>query len=221
MTVVQHEGSYGTETWTIISMEEAKRTDRDGAYRVEWTEQLELDNTIQIELPGIPKPVSVISPKMLNARFPSRIRMQFHPSWQKLRDDLYDRTKTDYTHRELFQINQYDSILWRATGLYLEMPTGIKLGMWEGDLNVLEGVSEHKEFWKEYHKKYDAWVGWGESLRRVVMSELKDLTDDERTFRSYDDTPPSTESSLQKLGDRVRAKMALRARQGLQSTRNN
>jgi len=209
MEVVTHEGSFWTETWTIVSMKEAEdvfRTGRKGAYRVKWTKQLEIDNTIQIELPGISNPVSVISPKMINDRFSSQIKMQFHPSWQKLRDDLYDRTKTDYTHRELFQISQYDSLIWRATGLNLEMPNGVEDGMWEGDFNDLKGVSDHKDFWKEDDEKYDVWYRWGESLRDVIAIELRDLINDEKFFRSYDGTPPDPETSLQKLIDRVRAR---------------
>jgi len=209
MKEVQHEGSFWTETWTIVSMEEAEdivRTDRDGAYRVKWTEQLELDNTIQIEFPGIPEPVPVISPKMLNDLFPSRIRMQFNPSWQKLRDDLYDRTKADYTHRELFQINQYNLLIWKATELDLEMPNGGEPGMWEGDFNNLKGVSDHEDFWKEDGEKRGAWARWGESLRDVIAIELRDLINDEKFFRSYDGTPPDPETSLQKLIDRVRAR---------------
>jgi len=209
MEVVTHEGSFWTETWTIVSMKEAEdvfRTGRKGAYRVKWTKQLELDNTIQIELPGISKPVSVISPKMINDRFSSQIKMQFHPSWQKLRDALYDRTKTDYTHRELSQISQYDALIWRATGLNLEMPNGAEDGMWEGDFNDLKGVSNHEDFWKEDGEKYDVWYHWGESLRDVIAIELRDFIDDEKFSRSYDGTPPDPETSLQKLIDRVRAK---------------
>jgi len=209
MKVVTHEGSFWTETWTIVSMKEAEdvfRTGRKGAYRVKWTEQLELENTIQIKLPGIPEPVSVISPKMINDRFSSQIKMQFHPSWQKLRDYLYDRTKTDYTHRELFQISQYDALIWRATGLNLEIPNGVDDGMWEGDFNDLKGVSNHEDFWKEDDERYDAWARWGESLRDVIAIELRDLIDDAKFSRSYDGTPPDTETSLEKLIDRVMAR---------------
>jgi len=210
MPEVQHEGSFWTASWTVVSIHEVEdivREGKEGAYRIKWTKQLEADNTIQIKFPGIPEPIAVISPKILNDLFPSRIKMQFHPSWQKLRDDLYDRTKTDYTHRELFQILQYDSIIWRATELYLEIPNGGEPGMWEGDLNGLGGCSEHKEFWKECHEKYDVWANWSESLREVVTTVLREFVDDETASMSYDGAPPSPETSLQKLGDRVRAKL--------------
>ena len=212
MTVVQDEGSSWTPSWKVVSINEIEdivRTGREGAYRVKWTEQLELENTIQIKLPGIPEPVSVISPKMLNARFPSRIRMQFHPSWQKLRDDLYDRTKTDYTHRELFQISRYDSILWRATGLYLEIPNGGEPGIWEGDFDGLGGCSEHKEFWEQDGEKYDIWARWGNLLQDLISGELRDLIDDEKFSRSYDGKPPDIEATLQLLTGRVKNKVAM------------
>jgi len=211
MTATQNEGNNWTPSWKVISIDEIEdivSKGREGSYRIKWTEQLELDNTIQIKFPGIPEPVPVISPKMLDALFPSRIKMQFHPSWQQLRNDLYDRTKTDYTHQELFQISQYDSIIWRATGLYLEIPNGGEPGIWEGDLNGLGGVSEHEDFWEADGEKYDVWASWGESLGEVVSTVLRDLIDDAKTFRSYDGAPPDMETSLQALGDRVRAKLA-------------
>jgi len=223
MTVVQDESSYSTEIWTVVSMEEAEdivRTDREGAYWVKWTRQLELDNTIQIEFPGIPTPISVISPKRLDALFPPcRIRMQFHPSWQELRDSLYDRTKTNYTHQELFFITQCESLIERETGLYLKMPNGGEPGGWEGDSNDLSGCSEHKEFWKEYHEKYNAWTSWGESLGEVVAIEIREFINDEIMLRSYYGRLPDTEYSLQKLGDRVRAGMAKLPDARTQSTR--
>jgi len=189
--------------------EDVIRTDRDGTYRVKWTEQLELDNTIQIELPGIPEPISVIAPKILNARFPSRMRMQFHPSWQKLRDNFYDRTKPDYTNHELYQISGYNSLIWEATGILLYMPSGGTPGMWAGDYKEIVVVPEHEEFWEEGGGRYYVWDRWGDLLQDLISGELRDLIDEEKLPRSYEGKPPDIEATFQLLAERVKDKVAM------------
>lgn len=188
--------------------EEIQHTGKNGMYQIEWTKELELENTVDVQLPGISQSVSIISPRRLQGLLSSRFRMQFHPSWKKLRDELYDRTKTDYTNRELFQISHYETLIWNATGINLEMPLGGEPGMWEGEFDDLEGVSEHEEFWKQDEKKYDLWYSWGELLRDLVSGELRDMIDHETLYRGYYGKPPDMETSLQLLGERVRNKLA-------------
>jgi len=212
MQLLQHEGSYWTATWTIVSMEEVHDIildDIKGMFRVKWTKHLEMESTILIELPGISKPISMISPKRLNALFTSRLQMQHHPSWLELRNSLYDRNKTDYTNRELFQISQYDSLIWKATGVRLGMPNGSEEDiMWEGDYADLEGVSEHEDFWDEDGRRYDRWANWGNFFRDLLSGEVRDLVNTEMFLMSYDGNPPDIKASMKLLGERVDNKMA-------------
>jgi len=160
---------------------------------------LELANTVEVKLPGFNKPVSVISARAINKVFPSRFKMAFHPSWQKLRDSLYSPDSVDYSHKQLFLIQQYNAILHEAIGVNFEMPNGCGAGLWEGD-DTQCGDHDHYEFWVEDNADYELWVNWSNEFDKMVKKELMLLLQDEVAGRGFQQKPPTMQLALGRLG---------------------
>jgi len=196
------------DEWQLVSIQKATQIARrgsDGNYRILWTKELEEANTIKVRLPGINQNFMVISPKKINSTFPPRFKMEFHPSWQKLRNLLYDPRNVDYTHRQLFSIQRDNAVLCEKIGVNFEMPNGYSIGAWEGDA-VSDGDDEHHDFWVEDNADYELWVAWSNAFDKAAKHELLSLLQDEMTERTYQKKPPTMEESVQKLVKRLAKK---------------
>jgi len=86
-----------------------------------WNRELEEKATQPVFLESLRRKIEVISPRTLNKGLPMGYMMQWHESWTRLREELYNPYSCEYSFNEFLAIRGDGHVL-EALAIPLEIP---------------------------------------------------------------------------------------------------